>query len=145
MRKSVLLAVCASALLACPLASLGQGVARLTTQEFRQKVYDYRAGKQWSYKGKRPCVIDFYATWCGPCKQLSPRLERLSAEYAGRVDFYKVDVDREGDLAGLFGIHSVPSLLFVPVGGSRPSLAQGALPDETLREAIRDVLAVTDK
>lgn len=89
--------------------------------------------------GERPAIIDFYATWCGPCKMLSPVLEELAAEYAGKIDIYKINVEEEEELAGVFGVRSVPTLLFVPMEGA-PQMAQGALPKNVLQEAIRNVL-----
>lgn len=141
------LALVSAALLCAPATAPAQnakqgGVAKMTTADFRQKVYDFKAHKSWQYSGKRPCVIDFYATWCGPCRMLAPRLEQLSRDYAGRIDFYKVDVDRENELASLFGINSVPSLLFVPGDGSRPSMVQGALPTEGLKKAFADIFGI---
>ncbi len=112
----------------------------LTTSDFREKVVDYTtANGQWIYKGERPCVIDFYATWCGPCKMIAPILEDLAKEYDGQVDIYKVDTDKEKELAALFGIRSIPTLLFVPQN-ALPQIAQGALPRETLVQIIDTIL-----
>ena len=108
--------------------------------DFLKKVSNYEANPQeWKFLGEKPALIDFYATWCGPCKGLAPVLEELSEEYAGKIDIYKIDVDEEFELAGLFGIRSVPTLLFVPMEGT-PQMAQGALPKSTLKEAIESVL-----
>lgn len=94
---------------------------------------------EWKFLGERPAIVDFYATWCGPCKMLSPVLEELADEYAGKIDIYKVNVEEEEELAGVFGVRSVPTLLFVPMEGA-PQMAQGALPKNVLQEAIRNVL-----
>ena len=108
--------------------------------DFLKKVSNYEANPQeWKFLGERPALIDFYATWCGPCKGLAPVLEELSEEYAGKIDIYKIDVDEEFELASLFGIRSVPTLLFVPMEGT-PQMAQGALSKSTLKEAIESVL-----
>lgn len=112
----------------------------LTETEFSTKVA--RLGDvagQWRFLGKRPAIVDFHATWCGPCRALAPVLEELSEEYAGRIDIYKVDIDRERTLAAAFGVRSVPTLLFIPIVGS-PQMAAGALPKQTLREAIEQLL-----
>ena len=89
-------------------------VQHLTKQEFLDKVFNYETDKEWNFSGDKPAVIDFYADWCGPCKVLSPVIEELSDEYAGQVQFYKVDTEAEQELAGVFGIRSIPSLLFIP-------------------------------
>lgn len=114
-------------------------VRYLTTQQFKELVFDYTQDSVWHYKGDVPCVIDFYATWCGPCKRLAPIMEELAEEYCEQVIFYKVDTDKERELAYFFQISSIPTLLFVPVG-DRPQMAKGLLPKETLQEAINQVL-----
>lgn len=111
----------------------------LTAATFREKVFDYLAEREWKYKGSLPCVIDFWAAWCGPCRMLAPIFEELAAEYAGKVLFYKVDTDAEQELAMVFGIRSIPSLLFVPLNG-KPQMAVGALPKPTLKEIIEKEL-----
>lgn len=112
----------------------------LTKAEFINKVADFENNpNEWKFLGERPAIIDFYATWCGPCKMLAPVLDEIAEEYAGKVDVYKVNVDAEEELSALFGIRSVPTLLFVPMSGA-PQMAQGALPKPTLKEAIQNVL-----
>lgn len=115
-------------------------VIHLTKAEFLQKVADFENNpNEWKFLGERPALIDFYATWCGPCKMLAPVLDELAATYTGKVDIYKVNVDEEEELAALFGIRSVPSLLFVPMTGA-PRMAQGAMPKSALAKAIDEVL-----
>lgn len=111
----------------------------MNTQMFIDRVVDFKNAKEWDYKGDKPAVIDFYATWCGPCKKLSPILDELSSEYAGNVLFYKVDVDREQELAGVFGIQSIPMVLLIPKEG-KPYVVQGLRPKAELKEAIDSVL-----
>ena len=112
----------------------------LTKADFLTKVANYETNpNEWEFLGERPALIDFYATWCGPCKMLAPVLDELADEYQGQVDIYKVDVDAEEELAALFGIRSVPSLLFVPMAGA-PQMAQGAMPKYALKDAIQKVL-----
>jgi len=113
----------------------------LTAETFKQKVFDYETGKDWKYEGEIPCVIDFYADWCGPCKMVAPILEELSDEYAGKMFVYKVNTEEEQELAAVFGIQSIPSLLFVPKEG-QPQMAMGALPKDTFKKAFREVLKV---
>jgi len=110
----------------------------LTAETFKEKVFDYITNKEWSFKGDKPAVIDFYADWCGPCKTIAPILEELNAEM-DNVDFYKVNTEQENELASTFGIQSIPSILFIPMDGS-PQMALGALPKETFKQAIAEVL-----
>ena len=114
----------------------------LDKQAFINKVFDYENNREWSFRGELPCVIDFYADWCGPCKMIAPVIEKLSAEYAGKVDFYKIDTQQEQELAGAFGIQSIPSLLFIPMQG-KPQMAMGALPESTLRGIVDKELLAT--
>jgi thioredoxin len=116
-------------------------VEHLTAETFKAKVFNYEANKEWKFEGDKPCMIDFYADWCGPCKMVAPILEELSAEYDGKVDIFKIDTEAERELASVFGIQSIPSLLFVPAEG-QPQMAQGALPKDTFERAIKDVLKV---
>ncbi len=116
-------------------------VQNLTKDEFLKKVFNYEQNQDWKYEGDKPCIIDFYADWCQPCKIVSPILDELSEEYAGKIDFYKVDTEVEQELAAIFGIRSIPSILFVPLN-DRPQMAVGALPKETLKQAISEVLGV---
>ena len=116
-----------------------EDVTYLTTEQFKTRVFDYTKNKQWKYEGETPCIIDFYTTWCGPCKRLSPILEELSEEYCGEIVIYKVDTERERELAAVFGITSIPTLLFCPVEG-RPQIAKGLLPKDVLKQAIEEVL-----
>jgi len=107
---------------------------------FLKKVMDYESNsKEWKYLGDKPAIIDFYATWCGPCRQIAPVLEELAKEYAGRIYIYKIDTDKERELAAAFGIRSIPSLLFIPMEG-QPQMGQGALPKSMLKEAIDTLL-----
>lgn len=114
----------------------------LTEETFKEKVFNYDNNKDWKYEGQVPCLIDFYADWCQPCKMVSPILEELQAEYGeDKIKIYKIDTEDQRRLAGMFGIQSIPSLLFVPMEG-QPQMAVGALPKETFEKAISDVLKV---
>jgi len=117
-------------------------VEHLTTQSFKEKVFNYDINKEWKFEGTKPAIIDFYADWCGPCKAVAPVLEELSKEYDGKIDVYKIDTEAEPELSQAFGIKSIPSLLFIPVG-SQPQMAMGALPKESFEKAFEDVLGVT--
>ena len=123
----------------CATAATKAQVAYLTTEEFKTKVFDYTKQKEWNYKGSVPCIIDFYTTWCGPCKRLAPIMEELSQDNKGKVYFYKVDTEKEPELATYFGIRSIPTILFCPVG-AEPRVGQGLMPKETLQNAINQIL-----
>jgi thioredoxin 1 len=114
---------------------------QLNTEEFKVKVFDFTANTEWKFAGDKPAVVDFFADWCGPCKMLGPVLEELSAKYAGKVDFYKINTEQEQELSAAFGIQSIPSLLFIPMAG-KPQMAMGAMPKAALEEAIGKVLGV---
>ena len=116
-------------------------VNAMTNEMFKQKVFNYEQNKQWKYEGNLPVIIDFYASWCGPCRQLSPRIEEIAKKYAGKIVVYKVDTDAEKTLAQNMGIQSLPTILFVPLKG-QPRAAMGALPLETLEKAVHEVLLV---
>lgn len=111
----------------------------LTKETFLTKVFNYEQNKEWKFEGELPCLIDFYADWCGPCKMVAPVLEELSKEYNGKINIYKVDTEDQQELAAVFGIRSIPSLLFCPKA-DQPQMAQGALPKNTLKQAIEDIL-----
>jgi thioredoxin 1 len=113
----------------------------LTKETFLSKVFNYEQNKEWKFEGEKPCMIDFYADWCGPCKMVAPILEELAKEYDGKLDIYKVDTEKEVELASVFGIRSIPSILFVPRDG-QPQMAMGALPKDTFEKAFKDVLGV---
>lgn len=111
----------------------------LTKDTFISKVFDYEKNKEWNYAGELPCLIDFYADWCSPCKMVAPILEELATEYQGKINIYKVDTEEQQELAGVFGIRSIPSILFCPADGA-PQMAMGALPKDTFKKAIEDIL-----
>jgi thioredoxin len=116
-------------------------VEHLTKETFLNKVFNYETNKEWKFEGDKPCVIDFYADWCGPCKVVAPVLEELSKEYDGKLDVFKIDTEKEQELASAFGIKSIPSILFVPAEG-QPQMSMGALPKESFIQAFKDVLGV---
>ena len=112
----------------------------LTKAEFLTKVMNYEKNpNQWEYLGDKPCIIDFYADWCGPCKMIAPILEELAQEYDGQIYVYKIDTEKEQELAQAFGIRSIPTLLFVPMN-EQPQLVKGALPKSEFKKAIDEIL-----
>lgn len=113
----------------------------INTEQFKEKVFNFESSKEWKYAGDLPAIIDFYADWCGPCKMIAPVLDELSKEYEGKLHIYKVNTEQEQDLSAVFGIQSIPTILFVPMEG-QPQAAMGALPKATLEKAIKDVLGV---
>ena len=113
----------------------------LSKDEFLSKVFNYEQNKEWKFEGERPCIIDFYADWCQPCKMVAPILEELSEEMKDSINIYKINTEKEQELAGIFGVRSIPSILFVPMN-AQPQMAVGALPKESLKQAIKDVLGV---
>ena len=115
----------------------------LTNETFKQKIFNYEASKEWKFEGDTPAIIDFYADWCQPCKVIAPILEELKEEYGDKLDIFKVNTEDQQELAGIFGIQSIPSLLFVPKEG-QPQMAMGALPKETFKQAISEVLSVSE-
>jgi thioredoxin 1 len=118
-------------------------ITYLTKDSFKEKIFNFDANKDWKFEGKKPCLIDFYADWCGPCRMVAPVLEELDGEYKGKIDIYKVDTEAEQELATMFGIRSIPSLLFVPTDG-QPQMAMGALPKDSFKRAINDVLGMSE-
>lgn len=116
------------------------GTIHLTKAEFLTKIANYEANPtEWKYLGDKPCIIDFYASWCGPCKTIAPILEELANEYDGQIYIYKVNTEEEQELAAAFGIRSIPSILFCPIGEA-PQMAQGALPKDIFKKAITEIL-----
>jgi thioredoxin 1 len=115
----------------------------LTKETFLQKVFNYEQSKEWKFEGELPCIIDFYADWCGPCKMVEPVLQELEEEYQGKLNIFRIDTENQQELAILFGIQSIPSLLFVPLS-DKPQMAVGALPKNSIKKAIDEVLKVPE-
>ncbi len=114
----------------------------MTKEMFLEKVADYRdKPNEFKYLGDKPCIIDFYATWCGPCRQTAPRLEEIAGKYGDKLYVYKVDVDQQQELAALFRVRSIPTILFIPMNG-QPQMAVGALGSPELEDAVRNILKI---
>lgn len=112
---------------------------QLTTQEFKDKIFNYQQQQEWKYDGPLPAIIDFYADWCAPCKMVAPILEELSQEYEGRLVIYKVNTEVEMELASVFDISSIPTFLFIPVNGD-PMMQPGAFPRKVFQQVIEEKL-----
>jgi len=119
----------------------GNSVVLMTNETFKKVVFNYDLNKEWKFEGNKPAIIDFYADWCPPCRQLSPLVEEIAKEYSGRIDVYKVDTDKEKTLAQALGITNLPTLLFIPAKG-KPQMTMGALPKEDLVKAINEILMI---
>lgn len=116
----------------------------LTTETFKEKIFDFTQGQDWVYNGSKPAIIDFYADWCGPCKMVTQVLEEIQNDFGDKIDIFKIDVDAETELAAIFGIRNIPSLLFVPLEG-KPQMAVGALPKSNFEKVINEVLLKTEE
>ncbi len=114
----------------------------LTLETFKSKIFDFEKSKEWSYQGTRPAIIDFYADWCGPCRALAPILDEVAEKYKGEVDIYKIDTEASPDLAALFGIRSIPSILFVPLQGE-PAMSSGMMREDGFDRAISELFKIT--
>lgn len=114
-------------------------VVQLSDDGFKKMIFNYEINKEWKFEGKKPAIIDFYADWCAPCRQLSPIVEEIAREYEGKIDVFKVDTEKETNLAQKLGITGLPTLLFIPAKG-KPQIAMGALPKEDLVNAINEIL-----
>ncbi len=115
------------------------GVKHLTDEGFKKMIFNYELNKVWKFEGKKPALIDFYADWCAPCRQLSPIIEQIANEYSGKIDVYKVDTEKEKILAQNLGITGLPTLLFIPSEGM-PQISMGALPKDNLVKAVNEIL-----
>lgn len=114
----------------------------LTTEEFKNRVFDYTKENDWKYTGTLPVIIDFYADWCAPCRMVASVIEELSKEYDGKLLFYKVDTEVESELAAVFQIQSIPSLLFIPLQGM-PIMQLGAMSKKDFKKIIEEKLLVS--
>lgn len=114
-------------------------VIQLTKAMFKKDIFDFEQSKTWKYKGNKPVIIDLYADWCGPCRQMAPIMKELAKEYAGKIVIYKVNVDKEKDLAGLFNTTSIPMFVYIPLKGE-PQYIRGAADKETYKKKIEDFL-----
>lgn len=118
---------------------VAEDVVYITAEQFKERIFDYKNEKDWIFKGNKPCVIDFYTTWCGPCKRLAPIMEEMSQKYCDQVVFYKADTERERELAYVFNINSIPQVLYIPMEG-KPLLLKGLYPKEEIVRIIDEFL-----
>lgn len=122
-------------------SSAGSEVVQLTNENFKKVVFNYELNKEWKYEGTKPAIIDFYADWCAPCRQLSPLVDEIAKEYSGKIIVYKVDTEKEKMLAQSLGISGLPTLLFIPANG-KPKVSMGLIPKESLIKAVYEVLLI---
>lgn len=122
-------------------SSSGSSIVMLDNESFKKLVFNYEVNKEWKYEGDMPAIIDFYADWCAPCRQLSPLVEEIAREYAGKIVVYKVDTEKEKALSQSIGITGLPTLLFIPAKG-QPQVSMGLLPKASLVKAINEILLV---
>jgi len=123
-----------------PTKSTEKATITLTKEEFKEKVMDYEKNKEWKFEGELPCIVDFYADWCGPCKIAGPILEEIALEYKGRINVYKVDVQKDQEIAGVFGVQGIPAFLYCPkVGGPQMSSGIGQSKEETKQMFINAI------
>lgn len=113
----------------------------LTIETFKQKVFDFTKNKNWTFSGQKPVIVDFYADWCGPCRALSPILDNVAKKYSGKVDIYKVNTESTPELAALFDVRGIPSILFIPTSGE-PSMSSGVIPEEGFDQAINELFGI---
>jgi len=116
-------------------------IEHLTKETFKTKVFNYETSNEWKFEGNLPCIVDFYADWCAPCRMVAPILEELQKDYEGKLNIYKINTEKEQTLAGIFGIQSIPSLLFIPLN-EQPQMAQGAMQKDSFVKAINSILKV---
>jgi thioredoxin len=119
-------------------------VEHLTKESFKEKVFDFENNKDWKFEGDKPCLVDFYADWCGPCKAIAPVLDELKEEYGESLNIYKINTETEQELSAMFNVQSIPTLLFIPKDG-QPQMAKGALSKENFKQAFAEVLGVNQK
>lgn len=124
-----------------PKDGAGGSVVMLTNESFKKLVFNYDVNKEWKYEGDKPAIIDFYADWCVPCRQLSPLVDEIAKEYSGKIVVYKVDTEKERALSRSIGITGLPTLLFIPAEG-KPQISMGLLPKESLVKAINEILLI---
>ena len=119
-------------------------VQHLNAETFKKLVWDYnKSADNWVFEGDLPVIIDFYADWCRPCKIVAPILDELAEEYKGKIRIYKIDTEKQKELARVFNIRSIPAVLFIPTD-DKPQMSVGALPKPTFEQAIREVLKVKE-
>lgn len=118
-----------------------QTVKQLTTAEFKKEVWDFSTNKDWKYQGTKPAIVDLFATWCPPCKKLSPILEEIQKQYGDKIQIYKVDVDKEPEIAQLFNATSIPLMVFIPKSG-KPFTIPGLRPQSQIEQLISEKLDV---
>lgn len=114
----------------------------LNTNTFKEKVFNFEKNKAWKFEGDKPTIIDFYADWCGPCQMLAPIYDELSKEYDGAINFYKIDTEQEQEIAAMFNVRSIPTIVFINNDGNEPQILNGALPKQEFKKVIEQVFEI---
>jgi thioredoxin len=120
---------------------VNESMENLTTITFRTKIFDYEKSTEWKYLGDKPCIIDYHASWCFPCKSMNPLYTELDKEYGDRIDFYKIDTEAESELSSVFKVRSIPTFIFIPVGG-QPHMSNGTMPKNTFLKIIKEIFNI---
>jgi len=141
MFKKILMIVVLAVLINSSFANEKHVIEHLALESFKENIMDFETDQEWNYKGELPAIIDFYADWCGPCRKVAPIMEELAIEYAGKMVIYKIDTEDQKQLAGMFGIRSIPAILFIPKEG-QPQMSNGALPKAEYERMIKEILKV---
>ena len=120
--------------------SSSSNVIMIDKEAFLKNVYNFEKNpSQWVFEGNLPVIVNFYASWCPPCRAMAPVLEELATEYKGRIIIYKVDTEKSRDLASVFGIRSLPTTFFCPMN-EQPQAVAGGMQKAQLREIIETIL-----
>lgn len=114
----------------------------ISTEKFKSDIFDFESNKEWIFEKSQPIILNFFATWCGPCHMFAPTLEDVASEYADKLRVFKMDIDASPEIAHLFGIKSVPTTVFL-VAGEEPAIASGLLPRESMQKALQELLGIS--
>lgn len=117
----------------------------LNKETFKSKVFNFEENKEWKFEGDKPAILDFYANWCGPCQMLSPIYDELSREFEGKIDFYKIDTEKEQEISAMFNVRSIPTIVFIKEDETPPQILNGALPKQDFIKVIDQVFGIKNE
>ncbi len=141
MRKSFIVMLVALCISVGTSVLNAQKIQHITAEEFQKEIFDYKNKVEWEFNGETPILVDFYASWCGPCRKLAPILKELQKEYGDKIKIYKVNTDKERELSGVFGVQRLPTLIFIPKKG-QPTKAEGLMDKKTLKQAFNELFGI---